>query len=135
MRKGFTLVELLIVMAIIGIITAIALPPLLNARKRADQAAMAPANASYALNIKDLEKFPYLVSVLEASDADQTITFLTRATFMPTPTELVKFSFDAPSYLYIKDHMYIGDAKSILGLWKSEQTKKDDGVKVEIEKN
>lgn len=58
-RKGFTLAELLIVVAVVGIIAAIAIPNLLNALQRAkqrrtmaDMRAIASAIESYAIDYK-----------------------------------------------------------------------------------
>ena len=49
-RKGFTLVELMIVVAIIGLLSAVALPQFLNARDTADAKAKLLALARNALS-------------------------------------------------------------------------------------
>lgn len=54
MRKGFTLVEIMIVVAIIALLSAIGIPSLLNARRTANEAA---ARANIRTLCSELETF------------------------------------------------------------------------------
>ena len=79
-REGFTLIELMIVVAIIAVIAAIAIPSLLNARKSANETkAIATLRSistsqeqyktrfgSYASDIADLEATGYLDIAFDA---------------------------------------------------------------------
>lgn len=79
-EEGFTLIELMIVVAIIAIIAAIAIPSLLNARKAGNEASaisslrtLSTVNEqyrtrfqSYAGDLDDLEDAGYIDSVLGA---------------------------------------------------------------------
>lgn len=80
-REGFTLIELMIVVSIIAIITAIAIPSLMHGRKSANEAsaigslkALATANEqyrsrfqAYAGSLADIGNAGYIDSVLGAS--------------------------------------------------------------------
>jgi type IV pilus assembly protein PilA len=95
MRRAFTLIELMIVIAIIAIIAAIAIPNLLEARKHGNEASaigsLRTLNASmaiyiernasqrYATTLADLETDGYIDNVL-GSGAKQGYLFKTFAT-------------------------------------------------------
>jgi type IV pilus assembly protein PilA len=94
MKKAFTLIELMIVIAIIAIIAAIAIPNLLEARKHGNEASaigsMRTINAShaiyiernssqtYATSLKDLETDGYVDNVL-GGGAKQGYLFATKS--------------------------------------------------------
>ena len=75
-QKGFTLIELMIVVAIIAIIAAIAIPSLLNARKSGNQAsAVASLKAIVSVNQMYRTRFqtyaPKLTDLINAGYIDE----------------------------------------------------------------
>ncbi len=75
-QKGFTLIELMIVVAIIAIIAAIAIPSLMNARKSGNQAsAVASLKAIISVNQMYRTRFqtyaPRLVHLIDAGYIDE----------------------------------------------------------------
>ena len=69
-EQGFTLIELMIVVAIIAIIAAIAIPSLLNARKAGNEASAISSlrTLSTVNDLRDLESAGYIDSVLGAGE-------------------------------------------------------------------
>lgn len=79
MRRGFTLVEIMIVVAIIALLAAIAIPNLLNARRTANEAA---AKAS----------------VRSLSTASETYATAHSGVYPANETELIEFITSAGDY-------------------------------------
>ena len=112
MRRAFTLIELMIVIAIIAIIAAIAIPNLLEARKHGNEASaigsIRTLNASmaiyiernssqrYATTLTDLETDGYIDNVLGSGAKQGYIftTFPTDLVFTPPPGAALNYQYE-----------------------------------------
>jgi general secretion pathway protein G len=91
-RRGFTLIEVLVVVAVIGIIVAVAIPNLLNALQRAKQKKSMADMRTLALTIEsysvDLNRYPAAAGYALPSGLTLPSTAITALQGIVTPTYL-----------------------------------------------
>ena len=98
-RRGFTLIELIIVVAIIGIITAILIPNLLDSLQKAKQRATVAEMRSVGQ-----AWFSWLTDEVSAAAAGSSQTFdFNSLDESLTPSDLFAFLFQSSTMFYIRD--------------------------------
>ena len=98
-RRGFTLIELIIVVAIVGIITAILIPNLLDSLQKAKQ-------RSTVAEMRSVGQawFSWLTDEVSAAAAGSTQTFDFASLDEPlSAAELLDLLFDSSTMFYIRD--------------------------------
>lgn len=101
--RGFSLVELLIVVAVIGLIVAIAIPNLLNAIQRSKQTRtisdMRSISNGLGIYQQDYAKFPILASLGELTDvSDGLVPFIGQVPLDDGWNNIFKYRSDGDSY-------------------------------------
>jgi len=101
--RGFSLIELLIVVAIIGLITAIAIPNLLNAIQRSRQTRsindMRTISNGLGIYQQDFAKFPVAASLADVTDiSDELIPFIGNVPVLDGWTKTFQYKSDGDSY-------------------------------------
>ncbi len=101
--RGFSLIELLIVVAIIGLITAIAIPNLLNAIQRSRQTRsindMRTISNGLGIYQQDYAKFPESASLADVTDvSDELIPFIGNVPTLDGWGKIFQYKSDGDTY-------------------------------------
>ncbi len=101
--RGFSLIELLIVVAIIGLITAIAIPNLLNAIQRSRQTRsindMRTITNGLGIYAQDFAKFPEMASLGDITDvSDELIPFIGTVPVLDGWNKVFQYKSDGDTY-------------------------------------
>ncbi len=118
--RGFSLIELLIVVAIIGLITAIAIPNLLNAIQRSRQTRsindMRTISNGLGIYQQDFAKFPVATSLADVTDiSNDLIPFIGSVPVLDGWTKTFQYRSDGDTYTLAS----FGADFSQTGTWES----------------